>query len=102
MTGAVQQIYSTKTRSIEEQLLLRPFPIGIRDATERQKTFALYREELIAQAGIAVFVMGNKTVGGKSSPLMACAPNSSWPAKRVSMSSPWVPLAGGLRSFGPR
>jgi hypothetical protein len=46
-------------------LVLRPFPIGINDAKERQKTFALYREELIAQAGIAVFVMGNKDVGGK-------------------------------------
>jgi Sir2- and TIR-associating SLOG family/SIR2-like domain len=65
VTGAVQQIYSTKTRSIDEQLVLRPFPIGIKDSAERQKTFALYREELIAQAGIAVFVMGNKTVDGK-------------------------------------
>ena len=65
MTGAVQQIYSTRQRSIDEQLLLRPFPIGIKDTAERQKTFAAYREELIAQAGIAIFVMGNKTDKGK-------------------------------------
>lgn len=65
VTGAVQQIYSTRQRSVDEQLLLRPFPIGIKDSQERQKTFGLYREELIEQAGIAVFVMGNKTVNGK-------------------------------------
>ena len=66
VTGAVQQIYSTKKRSIDEQLVLRPFPIGIHDPKERQQTFGRYREELIAQAGIALFVMGNKTAGGAS------------------------------------
>jgi hypothetical protein len=66
VTGAVQQIYSTRNRSIDEQLLLRPFPTGIKNAKDRQKTFELYREELIAQAGIAIFVMGNKTAGGKT------------------------------------
>jgi len=65
VTGAVQQIYSTRQRSVDEQLLLRPFPIGIKDASERQTTFTRYREELIAQAGIAIFVMGNKTDKGK-------------------------------------
>lgn len=42
-------------------MVLRP----LKDAHERQKTFDRYREELIGQAGIAVFVMGNKDVGGK-------------------------------------
>jgi hypothetical protein len=65
VTGAVQQIYSNRQRSVEEQLMLRPFPIGISDALEREKTFKRYRNELIEQAGIAVFVMGNKDMGGK-------------------------------------
>jgi hypothetical protein len=65
VTGAVQQIYSTRQRSVDEQLVLRPFPIGIKNADERQRTFTRYREELIAQSGIAVFIMGNKDVGGK-------------------------------------
>lgn len=64
VTGAVQQIYSTRQRSVDEQLVLRPFPIGITDPDERLKTFTRYREELISQAGIAVFVMGNKLVKG--------------------------------------
>jgi hypothetical protein len=65
VTGAVQQIYSTRERSIDEQLLLRPFPIGIKDAKERTATFTTYREELIAQAGTAIFVIGNTLTGGK-------------------------------------
>jgi hypothetical protein len=60
VTGAVQQIYSTSQRSIDEQLMLRPFPVGISDAQQRERTFKRYRDELIEQAGIAAFVMGNK------------------------------------------
>ncbi|WP_346656093.1 SIR2 family protein [Bradyrhizobium sp. dw_78] len=65
VTGAVQQIYSIRQRSVDEQLLLRPFPIGIKNMDERQRTFTRYREELVAQAGIAIFIMGNKEVDGK-------------------------------------
>ena len=64
--GAVQQIYSTKHRSIDEQLMLRPFPVGIDDIERRTQTYERYRTELIAQAGIALFVMGNKTVDGRT------------------------------------
>ena len=64
VAGATQQIYSSRFRSIDEQLVLRPFPVGITDPTEQARTFSRYREELLAQAGIAVFVMGNKTSSG--------------------------------------
>jgi Sir2- and TIR-associating SLOG family/SIR2-like domain len=64
VTGATQQIYSSKARSVDEQLILRPFPIGIADPDERERTFQRYREELLAQAGIAIFVLGNKDASG--------------------------------------
>ena len=63
--GAIQQIYSTSHRSIDEQLVLRPFPIGIDDPDIRAQTYNRYREELVAQAGIALFIMGNKIVDGQ-------------------------------------
>jgi len=63
--GAVQQIYSTSHRSIDEQLILRPFPIGINDPVIRTQTYERYRDELVAQAGIALFVIGNKIVDGQ-------------------------------------
>lgn len=64
VTGATQQIYSSRTRTLEEQLILRPFPTGIADPKERQRTSVRYREELLAQAGLAIFVMGNKADAG--------------------------------------
>lgn len=65
VNGAVQQIYSTSHRSIDEQLVFRPFPIGIADSEIRAQTYKRYREELVAQAGIAIFIRGNKVVDGQ-------------------------------------
>lgn len=65
VTGAIEQIYSDDALSIQNSLVLRPFPIGIEDAVKRMETFTRYREELISQAGIAIFILGNKTEGGK-------------------------------------
>ena len=79
VTGAVQQIYSTRHRSVDEQLVLRPFPIGIKEEAERTRTFTRYREELISQAGIAVFIMGNRTVGGKVVRPTGCVVSSNLP-----------------------
>jgi len=61
VTGAVQEIYSTTTRAVSEQLVMRPFPRGIVDDVRRKQTYARYREELVGQAGIALFLLGNKT-----------------------------------------
>lgn len=64
VTGAVEQIYSSSQRTIDSHLLLRPFPAGIQDQTERTRVFERYRAELIEQAGIAIFLMGNKQQSG--------------------------------------
>jgi hypothetical protein len=64
VTGATQQIYSSPTRTLAEQLVLRPFPIGITDPAERERTAIRYRQELLSQAGLAIFIMGNKASGG--------------------------------------
>lgn len=68
VTGAVEQIYSSSQRSMDSHLLLRPFPAGIKDQGERARVFERYREELVAQAGIAIFVMGNKLQAGSVVP----------------------------------
>lgn len=66
VAGAVQQIYSTKNRTIEDQLFLRPFPIGITNAADRESVFKRYRDELVRQAGTALFVLGNKKEGDQT------------------------------------
>jgi hypothetical protein len=45
---------------LHDQLILRPFPQG----ADAQKQWEAYRQEMIAHAGIAVFLFGNKVQAG--------------------------------------
>jgi NAD-dependent SIR2 family protein deacetylase len=60
-TGALREVMRTKL-SIEDSLVLRPFP----QAGNPDQLTALwesYRKEIISQAGIALFLFGNKDSG---------------------------------------
>lgn len=60
INGALDEIYCSKYKHIDEHLCLRPFPQGIADAETRKKQYQMYREEMIGQAGITIFMFGNK------------------------------------------
>lgn len=60
INGALAEIYQSKCRHTDEYLCLWPFPQGIKDETERQKVFTKYRNEMIADTGVAIFLFGNK------------------------------------------
>ena len=60
INGALDVIYKTKYRHIDEHLCLRPFPQGITDEEEKQTKFTRYREDMLDDIGIAVFIFGNK------------------------------------------
>jgi hypothetical protein len=64
LTGALREIASSRD-SIEDVLVLRPFPQAIPNAAERDKLWNEYRTELISHAGIAIFLFGNKRRDGK-------------------------------------
>ncbi|MFN8354881.1 MAG: SIR2 family protein [Spirosomataceae bacterium] len=60
INGALDAIYDKSGKFSENQLILRPFPqfkSGSKDLPELWKE---YREKMISQAGIAIFVFGNK------------------------------------------
>ncbi|MFA7077269.1 MAG: SIR2 family protein [Syntrophomonas sp.] len=65
INGALNEIYATKYKHIDEYLCLRPFPQGIIDLNERKALFTKYRQEMLAQVGIAIFMFGNKEKGGR-------------------------------------
>ncbi len=65
ISGSITEIYNKKPRHIEDYLVMRPFPQFIQDKNEREATWAQYRRDLIGQAGIALFFMGNKNVDGE-------------------------------------
>lgn len=64
INGALSEIMANKYKHIDEHLCLRPFPQNISDEEERRQLYQSYREDMISQAGIAIFLFGNKEVDG--------------------------------------
>lgn len=60
INGALDVIYSEKYRHIDEHLCLRPFPQNISDPKERANRWKEYRESIIDDTGISIFMFGNK------------------------------------------
>ena len=64
INGALEEIYSSKYKHIDEHLCLRPFPQGISEVVKRKELYTKYRKDIIGQVGISIFMFGNKTVDG--------------------------------------
>lgn len=54
--GALEEIYSVKKERIADQLQVFPFP----SEPHTEKVNHPYREDMIARAGVALFIFGNK------------------------------------------
>lgn len=63
IAGALKRIYADNDRRVDKQLIMRPFPAVT--AAAEPDNLERYRRELIAEAGIAIFFMGNKEQDGK-------------------------------------
>lgn len=70
INGALDEIYSSSCKRISDYLCLRPFPQGIVDDCKSKWT--KYREDLIKENGVAIFMMGNKRVDGKKTIADGC------------------------------
>ncbi|MFA1015981.1 SIR2 family protein [Dubosiella newyorkensis] len=60
INGALTEIRRKKYKHLEEHLGLHPFPYDIKDDTEREKAWDIYRKEILKEIGIVVFIFGNK------------------------------------------
>lgn len=72
INGALDEIYNNKYKQISEHLCLRPFPQGIKDENERKLKWKKYREDILSENGVAIFLSGNKKVGGSKSIADGC------------------------------
>lgn len=63
INGALEEIMQSKYKHVDEHLCLRPFPQIVSGEIPRDELWKRYREDMLAQAGIAVFIFGNKKVG---------------------------------------
>lgn len=71
INGALDIIYSEKYRHIDEHLCLRPFPQNISDPDVRAKRWREYRESMIEETGISIFLFGNKKDSATGSTIVA-------------------------------
>ncbi len=60
INGALDEIYSSKYKHIDEYLCLRPFPQNYTSEDEKERRNTQYREDMISNVGIAIFIFGNK------------------------------------------
>lgn len=59
--GALERLFEQERRpAVQQRLLLRPFPRLAPDDPGRAKFQRTYREEMIAHAGFAIFIAGNR------------------------------------------
>lgn len=66
INGALEEIYGSKYRHIDEYLCLRPFPQEINGGIPQEQLKDKYRLDMLNEAGIAIFMFGNKTINTKT------------------------------------
>ena len=62
ISGAIKEIYDRKYAKVDDYLTMKVFPQFVENPNERKKIWTLWRKDLLSQAGIALFFMGNKIV----------------------------------------
>lgn len=65
INGALEEIMHRKFMHVDEHLCLRPFPQIVSGEKSREEQWQFYRKNMLEEAGIAVFVFGNKKVDGE-------------------------------------
>ena len=60
LNGVFRQLDAEGTHSLDDRLVVRPFPMAISDVAERKRRWTSYREDMITHAGVALFLFGNK------------------------------------------
>ncbi len=62
INGALEAIYNNPAKYSENQLILKPFPQFETGAKKINKLWEEYRQKMISQCGISLFLFGNKKV----------------------------------------
>jgi len=64
LNGVLDYIYKTNTRKLDDHIIMRPFPLYVTSDVDLEQIKKEYRKHMVELGGIAVFVLGNKTVNG--------------------------------------
>lgn len=64
INGALEEVFQSKYKHINEYLILRPFPQYSSGNKKLSELWQEYRNNMIDEAGVAIFVFGNKEKNG--------------------------------------
>lgn len=65
VSGALEETYKG-TDTVEQRMILRPFPQDVPDGVDRKAMWTRYRQDMLSNVGVAVFIFGNKFKDGKT------------------------------------
>ena len=65
LNGLLEELEYEGTKTLDDRIVLRPFPVAISDPNQRKSRWTAYRDDMITRAGVAVFLFGNKSSAGK-------------------------------------
>lgn len=60
INGVLKAMEKAKNISLDSSIVMRPFPINISDEEQRNKAFYNYRQQILKDSQIAIFLFGNK------------------------------------------
>lgn len=60
ISGALEELYQNNSRNIEGRLKLKPFPQNTSGKLPLNELWTKYREEMLSNVGISIFIFGNK------------------------------------------
>lgn len=64
INGALNEIMNSKYKHVDEYLCLRPFPQHASNGENLANLWTNYRENMIGESGVAIFMFGNKLTNG--------------------------------------
>lgn len=59
VNGILEQLEHEGTQSLDDRIILRPFPIAMSDPVQRKRRWESYRKDMLMHAGVALFLFGN-------------------------------------------
>ncbi|WP_188594645.1 SIR2 family protein [Paenibacillus silvae] len=96
ISGALEEIYKTRSQRVEERLISRPFPQNTTGQIPIKELWTKHRNNMIQNVGISVFMFGNKIDGSTGAVIEA---NGMIEEFEISVNHGVIPIPIGATDF---
>jgi hypothetical protein len=99
ISGALEELYEIKTNRVEERLISRPFPQNTTGEISKREIWTLYRNDMIENVGVSIFIFGNKIDDSTGNVIDA---NGMREEFEISVGKGAIPIPVGVTGFTTR